>query len=159
MNEVLPFEDANSLEFLASKNDCSLFALGSHSKKRPHNLVLGRTFDAHILDMLEFGVENYLPISQFKGSHKAIGSKPLVVFLGDQWTSDSTYSKLQNFLLDFFRGEKIEKVALKGLDHVISIAIVESRIHVRIYSVAYKKSGTKVREITISILLISHMFS
>jgi hypothetical protein len=39
-NEILPFEDANSIEFLAPKNDCSLFALGSHSKKRPNNLTL-----------------------------------------------------------------------------------------------------------------------
>ena len=106
--------------------------------------MLGRTFDSHILDMLEFGVENYLPISEFNGAHKAIGSKPLLVFLGDQWTNDSTYSKVQSVLLDFFRGEKIEKVALKGLDHVICVSIIESRIHVRLYSLAYKKSGTKV---------------
>lgn len=39
-NELLPFEDANSMEFLNQKNDCSLFALGSHSKKRPNNLIL-----------------------------------------------------------------------------------------------------------------------
>ncbi len=39
-NELLPFEDANSIEFLNQKNDCSLFALGSHSKKRPNNLIL-----------------------------------------------------------------------------------------------------------------------
>ena len=44
-NEILPFEDVNSLEFLATKNDTSLFALGSHSKKRPHNLVLVRVVD------------------------------------------------------------------------------------------------------------------
>jgi hypothetical protein len=39
-NEILPFEDANSIEFLCGKNDTSLFALGNHTKKRPHNLVL-----------------------------------------------------------------------------------------------------------------------
>lgn len=39
-NEIYPFDDANSLEFLTSKNDCSLFAVGSHSKKRPNNLIL-----------------------------------------------------------------------------------------------------------------------
>lgn len=27
-NEILPFEDINSLEFLAEKNDCSMFLLG-----------------------------------------------------------------------------------------------------------------------------------
>jgi len=39
-NEILPFEDANSIEFLAGKADASLFAMGSHTKKRPHNLIL-----------------------------------------------------------------------------------------------------------------------
>jgi hypothetical protein len=55
---VRPFEGGGeaSLEFLARKADCSLFALGSHSKKRPHNLVLGRLFDFRLLDMVEFGV-------------------------------------------------------------------------------------------------------
>lgn len=41
-NEILPFEDVNSIEFLTTKNDCALFALGSHTKKRPDNLVLVR---------------------------------------------------------------------------------------------------------------------
>ena len=39
-NPILPFEDINSLEFLCTKNECSLFALGAHTKKRPNNLVL-----------------------------------------------------------------------------------------------------------------------
>ena len=57
-DQVRPFETGGeaSLEFLARKADCSLFVLGSHSKKRPHNLVLGRMFDFRLLDMLELGV-------------------------------------------------------------------------------------------------------
>jgi ribosome production factor 2 len=39
-NDILPFEDASSLEFLASKNDCSLFVMGSHTKKRPNNVTM-----------------------------------------------------------------------------------------------------------------------
>jgi hypothetical protein len=41
-NDILPFEDANSVEFLGEKNECSLFAMGSHTKKRPNNLILVR---------------------------------------------------------------------------------------------------------------------
>jgi hypothetical protein len=39
-NVVYPFEDINPIEFLTEKNDCSLVAVGSHTKKRPNNLVL-----------------------------------------------------------------------------------------------------------------------
>ena len=39
-NEIRPFEDATSLEFLMDKNDCALFAFGNHSKKRPQNLIM-----------------------------------------------------------------------------------------------------------------------
>lgn len=55
---VRPFESGGevTLEFLCQKADCSLFCVASHSKKRPHNLVLGRTFDFKLLDMLELGV-------------------------------------------------------------------------------------------------------
>jgi hypothetical protein len=54
------------LERLSSRSNCSLFALGSHSKKRPHNLVLGRMYDFKLYDAVEFGVT----------SHKAIGTFP-----------------------------------------------------------------------------------
>ena len=40
-NKVYPFEDETSIEFFAQKNDTALFAYGSHSKKRPDNLILG----------------------------------------------------------------------------------------------------------------------
>ena len=55
-NKMLPFEDEQPLEFLAHKNDASLFMFGSHNKKRPHNIVMGRLFDFHILDLIELSL-------------------------------------------------------------------------------------------------------
>jgi len=52
-----PGDGAGDLERLAARADCSLVLLGSHSKKRPHNLVLGRTHDGRMLDLAEFGVD------------------------------------------------------------------------------------------------------
>ena len=45
--EVRPFEAGGegALEHFSRKTDAALFALGSSSKKRPHNLVLGRFYD------------------------------------------------------------------------------------------------------------------
>lgn len=31
----------------------------SNSKKRPNNITIGRVFDNQILDMVEFGIENF----------------------------------------------------------------------------------------------------
>lgn len=143
-NDILPFEDANSLEFLCQKNDCSLFAVGTHSKKRPNNLILGRCYDGHILDMVEFGLENVQFITDFAGYKKSVGSKPIMLFQGDQWDSDTTYGKLQNLFIDVFRGAKVDKVALKGLDHVLAFTVVDGVIHLRTYVVSFKKSGSKV---------------
>lgn len=42
-NEILPFEDPSSLEFLSHKNECGMFTFASHSKKRPNNMVIVST--------------------------------------------------------------------------------------------------------------------
>ena len=99
-NEILPFEDITSMEFLCEKNQCALFCLGTHTKKRPDNLIFGRMFDGHLLDMYEFGVgELFQPIENFDANNKKrMGSKPVIVFNGDQWESDSTFKKIGNLL-------------------------------------------------------------
>lgn len=78
-NEVRPFEPGGeaSLEFYAQRSDCALVALGSHSKKRPHNLVLARLFDGHLLDQLELGVTASSSIASFgaAASETQLGNK------------------------------------------------------------------------------------
>lgn len=59
-NDIIPFEDAHSLEFLGPKNDCGLFALASHSKKRPNNLVLvGTPVSFSTLSVFSMYIINY----------------------------------------------------------------------------------------------------
>jgi ribosome production factor 2 len=65
-NDLHPFEDATKLEGFGRKEDASLFAFGCHSKKRPDNLVLGRMFDGHLLDMVEMGLVGYKGLAEFK---------------------------------------------------------------------------------------------
>jgi Brix domain len=64
---VRPFEAGGeaSLEFYCNRSNCSLFTLASHSKKRPHNLVIGRLFDFHLYDAIELGIMNYNGIKDF----------------------------------------------------------------------------------------------
>jgi len=154
-NAIVAFdtEGQHSLEFLTTKNDCALFAMASHNKKRPNNLILGRTFDRQVLDMMELGVVRYKSLTDYGGSvpKKRIGSKPLLLFQGDQWQHDATCTKLQNFLIDFYRGDPVDKLVASGLDHVIAFSIADSPhskpiVHQRTYFMKLKKNpnGTRV---------------
>eukprot|EP01134_Creolimax_fragrantissima_P005955 CFRG5955T1 len=119
-NPVLPFDDASSLEFFCQKSDASLFVFGNHTKKRPNNVVFGRTFDGHIMDMIEVGIENYKGLSQYKQS-VMMGSKPCFVFNGDSFETDATLMKIKSLVLDLFRGQVVQNINIGGLDHVISV--------------------------------------
>lgn len=81
---------------------------GSHSKKRPHNLVIGRTYDHHIYDLVEVGVENFKSMESFSYEKKLaphIGSKPFFAFIGEGFESVEELKHLKEVLLDLFRGE------------------------------------------------------
>lgn len=81
---------------------------GSHSKKRPDNLVIGRMYDHHIYDLVEVGVENFKPMESFTYDKKLApreGSKPFIVFIGEGFETVEELKHLKEVLLDLFRGE------------------------------------------------------
>ncbi|XP_015782869.1 ribosome production factor 2 homolog isoform X2 [Tetranychus urticae] len=117
---ILPFEDVSPVEFLCKKYECPLFVVGSHSKKRANNIVMGRTFDNQVLDMFELGIENYKPMAEFK---------------------------IRNFLIDFFVGCKLEGLKLSGVEHVIQVVAHESKILFRCYKVRLSPTGTKYSKV------------
>lgn len=154
-NQIVSFstEGQQSIEFLTTKNDAALFAMGSHNKKRPHNLLMGRTFDRQILDMAELGILRFKSVQDYGGQvpKKRIGSKPLLLFVGDGWDShhhpSSDYRNLQNLLIDFYRGDVVDRVILSGLDHIIVFTLGEPlreggspMIHQRTYFCKLKKN-------------------
>ncbi|KAF1775027.1 Brix domain [Phytophthora cactorum] len=125
-------------KFMGKKNDIHVF--DDENKKRPNNLVFGRTFDGHILDVMEFGFSNFKSINAFKcKSKKAPGSKPSFVFAGDQWESVEAFMKLKNILLDTFRGTIVQSVNVKGLDHAIVCTAWKDKVFFRSYSIDFKK--------------------
>ncbi|KAM3603166.1 uncharacterized protein V6R79_017641 [Siganus canaliculatus] len=146
-NITRPFEDSTSLEFFSKKSDCSLFLFGSHNKKRPNNLIFGRLFDFHVLDMVELGVEKYVSLSDIKASKCPEGTKPMLVFAGDAFDMDNEHKRLKNLLIDFFRGPTVSAVRLAGLEHVLHFTAVDGKIYMRSYRSLLKKSGCRTPRI------------
>ena len=144
-NAVHPFEDVMPLEFLCQKNDASLFAFGTHSKKRPHNLVLGRCFDHHVMDMYEFGVENFHGMAEFAkdvGGGSMTDAKPCLLFHGEEWENDASLTYLKDMLIDFFHGEVTDQIAPLGIEQVISFtARADKKVHIRSYLARLLKSA------------------
>jgi len=145
-NEIRPFEDVSSLEFYSLKSECSLFCFGSHSKRRPNNLVFGRFFDHQLLDMIEIGFTNYRSISDFPGKKNGLGSPPCFIFKGDKFEDKDDYKMFKSIILDFFHGEDHSLLDLASLDHVIFVTCssTSDTIYFRHYAIRLKKSGTKL---------------
>ncbi|KAL0347096.1 UNVERIFIED_CONTAM: Ribosome production factor 2 [Sesamum calycinum] len=149
-DNIRPFESGGetSLEFFSLKTDCSLFVFGSHSKKRPNNLVIGRTYDHHIYDLIEVGVENFRSMGSFSYDKKLapqIGSKPFFAFIGEAFESVDELKHLKEILLDLFRGEVVTNLNLAGLDRVyLCTALSPNRIFFSHCALRLKKSGTVV---------------
>jgi len=146
-HEFIPFENITPIEQLAQKYDVSLFSFCSHNKKRPNNIVLGRLFDYHLLDMIELGVEQFKSLAEIKTSKVMTGTKPCMIFSGDLWNQNEEYSRFKSLLIDFFRGEVVEQVLLTGFEHALAFTAADGKIFFRSYKVMMKKSGSKTPHI------------
>eukprot|EP00170_Pyropia_yezoensis_P004460 contig_18252_g4473 len=123
-NPLLPFEAGGEEHVcsLARLNDASVFIVGSHTKKRPNTLTLGRTFDGHVLDMVELGVRQLVPMLSFRragASTVAPETKACLLFQGDDWARSPAAGHLRSLLLDTFRGPLVGAVNLAGLDRLL----------------------------------------
>ncbi|KAK6941761.1 Brix domain [Dillenia turbinata] len=147
---IRPFESGGetSLEFFSLKTDCSLFVFGSHSKKRPNNLVIGRTYDHHIYDLVEVGVENFKSLESFTYDKKLAphaGSKPFIAFIGEGFENVEELKHLKEMLLELLRGEVVENLYLAGVDHAyVCTAVSSNRVFFTHCALRLKKSGSIV---------------
>ncbi|KAI3832723.1 hypothetical protein MKW98_002269, partial [Papaver atlanticum] len=147
-DKIRPFENGSetSLEFYSLKIDCSLFVYGAHSKKRPNNLVLGRTYDHHIYDLIEVGLENFKSMKDFSYDKKLaprVGSKPLFTFIGEGFESVEELKHLKEVLLELFIGEVVENLNLSGVDRVYVCTTTSLKIVFFTHcALRLKRSGT-----------------
>ncbi|GAB1860981.1 Ribosome production factor 2 homolog [Camponotus japonicus] len=146
-NDILPFENIVPIEKFAFKYEASLFMMASHNKKRPNNLVIGRMYDHMLLDMIEFGIEHYKGLKDFKVEKISLGIKPLLIFNGEVFESNYEYRRIKNLLVDMFQREVVGRIRLQGLEHVLSFTAVENKILLRSYRILLKKSNTRIPRI------------
>jgi ribosome production factor 2 len=147
-NDVHPFDDYKPLEFFSLKNDASFVVVGSHSKKRPNNLVFARMFGNQLLDMLELGLTDMKFAEEFKNVKHQVGNRPLMLFNGEAWTANDQMQTLKSMFLDFFTGDASgEHLDLRGVSHLISVTADGSKIYFRTYGVIMKKSGVKIPKV------------
>lgn len=147
LNDILPFENITPIEEFSRKNDASMFMFASHNKKRPHNLILGRMYDSHILDMVEFGIEHYRGLKEFKTQKVSLGIKPCLLFAGELFEHNHEYKRIKSLLIDMFQRETVEAVRLQGLEHVLMFTAAEDRIYFRSCRIQMKKSGSRIPRI------------
>jgi ribosome production factor 2 len=147
-NDITPFDDPNPLQHILNKMDSHLFFFGSHSKKRPDNLIIGRVFDNEILDMIEFGVKKFQGLAEFKNDKIPFMTKPLIIFNGDKWKMNEELRRIKSIFVDIFIGEEIESIRLQGIEHALSFTVLDDlTILMRSYRILLKKSGLRTPRI------------
>ncbi|CAJ0930078.1 unnamed protein product, partial [Mesorhabditis belari] len=142
-NPFHPFEDETPFERFSTKLDASLFVFGAHSKKHPDSLTFGRLHDGQLLDMVELQVTSYTPAKDFDAQKITVGAKPCIVLEGTNW-EESSMKRVGNLMVDWLSGVSPSKIRLQGLEHVISLTCVESKILLRVYRTQLKKSESNL---------------
>lgn len=140
-HDILPFEDAVPVESMCQKFDSSLFVFASHNKKRPNNLILGCTYNYHILDMFEMGINNYKGISDFQALTPSLGVKPGLIFIGEEFETVHTLKRLKSMFVDLFQQRASNLVHLPSMEYVFTFTYAENKILLRTYRVKLTNVG------------------
>lgn len=147
-HDITIFENAAPVEQLCRRSETPVFIMGSHSKKRPDNLVLGRMFNYSLLDMIELGIDSLEALRDFSGPKITLGTKPCLIFNGPIWDQQEEYKHLKSIFIDLFHKEYVETIRLQGFEHALSFtASQDGKILLRSYKVILKKSGCKTPRI------------
>uniref|UniRef100_A0A8C5K3Q0 Ribosome production factor 2 homolog n=1 Tax=Jaculus jaculus TaxID=51337 RepID=A0A8C5K3Q0_JACJA len=83
----------------------------------------------------------------YKNSKCPEGTKPLLIFAGDDFDVTEDYRRLKNLLIDFFRGPTVPNVRLAGLEYVLHFTALNGKVYFRSYKLLLKKSGCRTPRI------------
>ena len=123
--DMHPFDNVVPLESLAAREDCGLVCFGNHQKKRPDNLIIGRTYNGKMLDMFELGIYNFKSMELFNAKEVAREIKPLLVFQGEQFEFSEKHQRLKNLFYGKIFALVIRYIELFSLTDLKEANIVE----------------------------------
>jgi ribosome production factor 2 len=69
--------------------------------------------------MFELGVSDYKNMIKETNKANFLGSKPLILFNGEHFENNQDLKIIENYFIDFFQGERPNKVNVEGIDHCI----------------------------------------
>ena len=121
-------QSKNDIEYLFDKNNCWFFTYTTDKKKKSMNIVMGLLFNKVVLDVFEFEVVNYIPISYFKNNEIDSFMKPVLIFQGEIFESDPSYERLKKFFIDYFRLYNVEQPIISELRRVIVFSCDSDKI-------------------------------
>uniref|UniRef100_A0A286X9M7 Ribosome production factor 2 homolog n=1 Tax=Cavia porcellus TaxID=10141 RepID=A0A286X9M7_CAVPO len=75
------------------------------------------------------------------------GTKPMLIFAGDDFDVTEDYRRLKSLLIDFFRGPTVANVRLAGLEYVLHFTALQGKVYFRSYKLLLKKSGCRTPRI------------
>ena len=148
-NDFHPFDDETGIEMLCKSKEAGLFAFGTDNKKRPHNLILGRTYDSHLLDMIELGVTKFESMLDCQKRCKTTAASaywaPLLLFQGEEFANaheGSEVATLKDLLIDMFRGPPVSKLDLEAIDLALVFTLLPDKtLQMRGFRVAFTKGS------------------
>lgn len=94
-------------------------------------------YNYKLLDMIEVGIENYKGVSEFQGVKAHVGHKPMMLFQGNEFDFSIDHINFKNLMIDFFRGEVMEKISAEGLDNLLVFTSIENKILFRSYGIEF----------------------
>ena len=153
---IHPFENVESLEFLAGKNECGLVVWGSSNKKRPNRVTFLRIYGGRLLEMVELLLLPQAGEAESARLQIGVEMKPMILFAGSVWDDSSessqgkVYGMLKSLFLDIFSGEEVQSIDVEGLQYLLMIAAGEPEqgqspvLHLRWYKIRTRKSGQKL---------------
>jgi len=141
------FDKSNDIEYICEKNDTSLFGYTSDTKKKPMNLIMGSTFNYKLMDIFEFEVSSFIPLSYFAKQIEVDSYiKPVIVFQGDIFETDFQYERIKKFFLDYFRIQDLEEVVISELRKIMIISAGDDKeIKIRNFQIDANMNQYNVR--------------